>query len=167
MRVPGRLHITWQDDHTLKVETDGAGEQTRLLHFGTWAGTKGAATWQGDSRADWETPPTQTGNNGGARPLRRRNRASLKVATTHIPSRISAQKNGIPYSPNATLTEYWDLAIEKHLSQQFNGEQWVTITDRRLMIHSICRLRGSPACTSKRKQTARSGIRSLVHRDGK
>src|SRR6187200_2497967 len=30
MRLPGRLHITWQDDTTLKVETD-AGTQTRLL----------------------------------------------------------------------------------------------------------------------------------------
>src|SRR6185295_16174813 len=33
MRVPGRLHITWQDDNTLKIDTD-AGTQTRLLHFG-------------------------------------------------------------------------------------------------------------------------------------
>ena len=32
MRVPGRLHISWQDDTTLKIETD-AGQQTRLLHF--------------------------------------------------------------------------------------------------------------------------------------
>ena len=33
MSVPGRLHITWQDDRTLKVEVD-AGTQTRLLRFG-------------------------------------------------------------------------------------------------------------------------------------
>src|SRR5438094_2647688 len=32
MRLPGRLHITWQDDNTLRVETD-QGTQTRLLHF--------------------------------------------------------------------------------------------------------------------------------------
>ena len=32
MRMPGRLRITWQDDTTLKIETD-AGSQTRLLHF--------------------------------------------------------------------------------------------------------------------------------------
>jgi len=31
MRVPGRLHITWQDSNTLKVETD-AGQQVRLDH---------------------------------------------------------------------------------------------------------------------------------------
>ena len=32
MRMPGRLHITWADDNTLKIETD-AGTQTRLLRF--------------------------------------------------------------------------------------------------------------------------------------
>ncbi len=32
MRVPGRLRISWQDDNTLKVETD-QGVQTRLLRF--------------------------------------------------------------------------------------------------------------------------------------
>ncbi len=30
MRTPGRIHITWQDDNTLKVEMDN-GEQTRLF----------------------------------------------------------------------------------------------------------------------------------------
>src|SRR5215475_3070611 len=33
MRIPGRIHITWQDDYTLKIETD-SGKQTRLFHFG-------------------------------------------------------------------------------------------------------------------------------------
>jgi hypothetical protein len=32
MRMPGRIHIAWQDDNTLKVETD-TGTQTRLFHF--------------------------------------------------------------------------------------------------------------------------------------
>src|SRR5262245_59515308 len=32
LRVPGRLHITWADDNTLKVEMD-AGTQTRLFNF--------------------------------------------------------------------------------------------------------------------------------------
>src|SRR5215471_14005207 len=32
MRVPGRLHITWQDDQTLKIEADSS-QQTRVLHF--------------------------------------------------------------------------------------------------------------------------------------
>ena len=33
MRIPGRIHITWQDDNTLKIDTD-AGTQTRVFHFG-------------------------------------------------------------------------------------------------------------------------------------
>ena len=33
MRAPGRLHIDWADDNTLKIDTD-AGTQTRLFHFG-------------------------------------------------------------------------------------------------------------------------------------
>src|SRR5213593_487065 len=54
MRIPERVHITWQDDQTLKVETD-AGQQTRLFHFGDWKpSTNVAATWQGDSVAVWE-----------------------------------------------------------------------------------------------------------------
>ena len=36
MRLPGRLRISWQDDTTLKVETD-TGTQTRLLRFGSRA----------------------------------------------------------------------------------------------------------------------------------
>ena len=49
MRIPGRLHVTWQDDSTLKIETD-AGTQTRLLRFG------GAAPRR-ESRPGRETPP--------------------------------------------------------------------------------------------------------------
>src|SRR5580765_6074740 len=58
MRVPGRLHITWQDDTTLKIETD-AGTQTRLLHFAPSTGSGqadpgGEPSWQGHSMAEWE-----------------------------------------------------------------------------------------------------------------
>src|SRR5215831_8732572 len=52
MRVPGRVHITWQDDYTLKLETD-SGIQTRLLHFGSIPSNQGG-DWQGVSRAEWE-----------------------------------------------------------------------------------------------------------------
>ncbi|HVZ21836.1 MAG TPA: hypothetical protein VG871_12270, partial [Vicinamibacterales bacterium] len=53
MRMPGRLHISWQDDDTLKLEFD-AGTQTRLLHFGGHMPTTGPLTWQGYSIAEWE-----------------------------------------------------------------------------------------------------------------
>src|SRR5262245_30458391 len=33
MRIPTRLHFTWQDDQTLKMEAD-AGTQTRIFNFG-------------------------------------------------------------------------------------------------------------------------------------
>ncbi len=54
MRLPGRLRISWQDDTTLKVETD-TGTQTRLLRFGNpprsrrgdLAGTFGRAVERG------------------------------------------------------------------------------------------------------------------------
>src|SRR5713101_3706055 len=53
MRVPGRVRITWQDDDTMKVETD-AGTQTRQFHFNGKAPQGGEATWQGYSEANWE-----------------------------------------------------------------------------------------------------------------
>jgi len=53
LRVPGRLHVTWQDENTLKVEID-AGQQTRLLHFGNWTPPAGPGTWQGNTAAAWE-----------------------------------------------------------------------------------------------------------------
>ena len=34
MRLPTRLRVTWENDTTLKIDTD-AGTQTRLFHFGT------------------------------------------------------------------------------------------------------------------------------------
>jgi hypothetical protein len=53
MRLPGRLHITWQDDNTLKIETD-TGTQTRLFHFGTAPPPSSEPSWQGYSQAQWE-----------------------------------------------------------------------------------------------------------------
>src|SRR5207249_190802 len=58
MRAPGRIRITWQDDATLKIETE-AGTQTRLIHFGSGgAGRSGSAgptpSWQGESTGQWE-----------------------------------------------------------------------------------------------------------------
>ena len=92
MRTPTRLNISWQDDNTLKVETD-YGQQTRLFHFGDWKSPGGAPTWQGESVARWE----RVGQSG-----------SLVVTTNRIrPGYL--RKNGIPYSANAVVTEYWNL----------------------------------------------------------
>jgi hypothetical protein len=120
MRVPGRLHITWQDDITLKIETD-AGTQTRLFHFGAAQPPPGEATWQGYSVASWEGSEGR-GGRGRAGAERETPRAgSLKVATTHMrPGYL--RKNGVPYSANATLTEYYDRTSED------NGDSWLIAT---------------------------------------
>src|SRR3954465_9026613 len=44
MRLPGRLHITWQDATTLRIDTD-AGTQTRAFRFGD-APAPAEPTWQ-------------------------------------------------------------------------------------------------------------------------
>jgi len=97
MRVPGRLHITWQDDQTLKIDTD-AGMQTRVFSFVT-PPPAAAGGWQGMSLAQWEVLP---GFRGQA-PLT----GSLKVVTTGLkPGYL--RRNGVPYSAKTTMTEYFD-----------------------------------------------------------
>src|SRR6185369_16687907 len=53
MRVPARFHITWQDDNTLRADSD-AGMQTRLFRFNSQAPAPGERTWQGYSAAQWQ-----------------------------------------------------------------------------------------------------------------
>jgi len=106
MRLPMRLHVTWADDNTLEIDTD-AGMQKRLFHFdgSKWQG--GEPQWQGDSVASWEK---QAQSRGFGRPVATPAQAkdgSLKVVTTHLrPGYL--RKNGVPYSGNAVLTEYFD-----------------------------------------------------------
>ncbi len=114
MRVPGRLHISWQDDNTLKIDTD-AGTQTRLLHFADSAGAgqppAGEPSWQGHSVAAWEH--ASRGFQGG----------NLKVVTTNLkPGYV--RKNGAPYSAKTTVTEYFDR------NTMPNGDVWLTVTTK-------------------------------------
>ena len=121
MRMPGRLRISWQDDRTLKIETD-AGQQTRLLRFagapaaatgGTAAPARGATpaakrSRQGDSVAEW-----QGGGTGNVDPFTGRGDGpgvqrwgSLKVRTTNVLAGW-LRRNGVPYSDQAIVTEYF------------------------------------------------------------
>ena len=129
MRTPGRLHISWQDDTTLKIETD-AGQQTRILHFTGAPG--GEPSWQGYSQAVWEIaggggrggPGGGGGGRGGAAapagppPPRF---GSLKVVTTRLKEGY-LRKNGVPYSDGTTVTEYFDRHSET------DGSEWFTVT---------------------------------------
>lgn len=102
MQRPGRLHITWEDDNTLKLEAD-AGTQTRIVHFNAAPPEQpGAPTWQGYSVANWQVPAMGRGR--GSIPLPPRN-GTLKVVTTNLRAGY-IRKNGVPYSDKAVLTEY-------------------------------------------------------------
>ena len=110
MRMPTRLRIGWQDDSTLKIETD-AGQQTRLLHFDRSAAT-GARSLQGHSTAEWvDVLGAGRGGGRGAAPGRGAPPAygagAMRVVTTNVtPGYL--RKNGVPYSQNAVVTEYFD-----------------------------------------------------------
>ncbi len=106
MREPTRLHITWADDKTLQMDTD-AGTQTRLFHFDGSKWTGGDPTWQGDSVASWEKQLQTRGFGtrfGGAEPGQG---GTLHVVTTHMKPGYY-RKNGVPYSEDAKLIEYFD-----------------------------------------------------------
>ena len=119
LRAPGHLHFTWQDDQTLRLETD-AGTQTRLFHFGDWKAPAGAPSLQGDSVATWEVAGGGRGGNPQA-DAPPQGKGTLKVATTHLKAGY-LRKNGVPYSENATLTEYYDM-IKEH-----NGDVMLVVT---------------------------------------
>jgi hypothetical protein len=143
MRQPGRLHITWTDDDTMKVEFD-AGTQTRLFEFGTPPAASDTKTWQGLSRARWLKPPgaggapvrAQIGNSegpvlaggggrgqrGGPAPSAALNEGgSLEVTTTAFRSGY-LRKNGVPYSEAAKITEYFH-----RLPAAPNGDVWLHV----------------------------------------
>jgi len=116
MRMPGRLRISWQDDTTLKIETE-AGTQTRLLRFGP-PPADAAGSLMGDAVASWELAGARGGRRGGGAPPMGGN---LKVVTTKAkPGYL--QKNGVPYGANAVQTEYFNRTVEA------NGDSWLILT---------------------------------------
>jgi hypothetical protein len=123
MRIPGRLHITWQDPNTLKIEAD-AGTQTRLLSFGAAERPSGEKTWQGWSAAQWDYGELIELNRA-AQP-NPGTHGSLKVMTTGMRAGY-LRKNGVPYSEDAVITEYFDRD-----SNSPDGAQWfhvMTVVD--------------------------------------
>ena len=118
MRMPTRLHITWQDAETLRIDTD-AGTQTRLFRFGKTALSAAASakaderSWQGHSVAQWEYAPGGGESRSG----------SLKVVTTNLrPGYV--RRNGAPYSERAVVTEHYNVNTLP------NGDKWMTILTR-------------------------------------
>ena len=114
MRIPTRLNITWENDRTLKIETD-AGQQTRRLMFDRSQAPPAQRSLQGHSVAEWEVVG---GGRGAAQAPRTGN---LKVMTSMM-SGGWLRKNGVPYRENATLTDYCERFPAP------NGDEWLVVT---------------------------------------
>jgi hypothetical protein len=106
--LPGRLHVAWKGDRTLTIETD-AGTQVRALRFDRVS--PGARDWQGHSQASWDRIQGPMGAGllfgGGGFGVGSNAGGSLKVVTTWMkPGYL--RRNGVPYSADAVITEYFD-----------------------------------------------------------
>jgi hypothetical protein len=110
MRAPGRIRISWESDTVLRMDTE-AGTQTRLFRFGESQPQSAEPTWQGQSVAEWQYARTARGQP---------RTGSLKVVTTKLRAGY-LRKNGVPYSANAVVTEYY-----RRLTTP-NGEQWLIV----------------------------------------
>ncbi len=121
MRMPTRVRVSWESDEVLKVETD-AGQQTRRLVFGKPRPAGVAKSAQGYSAATWvfaPPAPFRAPPIPGAPPAKGGD--SLMVTTTDMTAGW-LRRNGIPYSENARMTEYFDVfALD-------SGEQWFVVT---------------------------------------
>jgi hypothetical protein len=127
MRMPTRLHITWDGEHTLLIETD-AGQQTRRLLFDRSV-APGSRSLQGLSIAEWQPFPARRGGGPGGGdgaaaggrggPAEAPRGGSLKIVTTNL-SGGWLRRNGVPYSTETTMTEYVDRFSP--------GDEWLVVT---------------------------------------
>jgi hypothetical protein len=113
MRLPSRVHITWQDENTLMLDID-TGMQTRLFHFGA-PEPEGPRTRQGWSYAQWEFSGDTNRQLVFAQArtsLESVERSgSLRVDTSHLlPGYL--RRNGVPFSEYAEMTEFYSLIHE-------------------------------------------------------
>lgn len=132
IRIPMRMRISWQDDNTLKLETD-AGQQTQLLKFVAPAPSElnpallvqtpapAQRTWQGESKAQWFKQGQGAGFQVGLFPAQTGPGGALRVVTRNMRAGY-LRKNGAPYSENATITQHYIRHDEP------NGTSWITVT---------------------------------------
>ena len=113
MRLPGRIRISWESDTTLRVDTE-AGTQTRRFRFGG-SPLAGTPSWQGSSVASWEPA-------GGRRGRGTPSGGSLRVVTKNLrPGYL--RKNGVPYSADAVVTEFYDILMD-----DTTNDTWLIVT---------------------------------------
>jgi hypothetical protein len=115
MRMPTRLHITWENENTLRIDTD-AGTQTRRLLFTAATSAPAVKSLQGFSRAEWERVAIRGGARGGAS-----GGGNLKVVTANLTGGW-LRKNGVPYSDQTTVIEYFDRFAAA------GNSEWLVVT---------------------------------------
>jgi hypothetical protein len=152
IRQPGRLRISWQDDQTLKLEFDAGTQTRVLNFDRTktapaektWQGFslaqwEGAGVGRGTGLADGRPDPRVTGGGlldrgvpggggGGLRggpPPRQQAQiergGDLRIVTTNFREGY-LRKNGVPYSEQASITEYFH-----RLPTHPNGDSWLHV----------------------------------------
>jgi hypothetical protein len=122
MRLPSRIEITWEDDETLRLDID-TGMQTRLFNFDPDA-SRGPRSWQGFSAAAWE----YSGDSSRRRGFYRLSGSlgdvgqfgSLRVDTSNLRAGY-LRRNGVPYSEDAEMAEFFNLITED------DGTQYLVI----------------------------------------
>ncbi len=143
VRQPGRLHITWQDPSTLKLEF-AAGAAPKWISRVCVPAATGPKTWQGISTGAWERPGRNAvadarvseavqsgtvpgGGGAGLRGAPPRSAAmfeggSMTVKTTNFRDGY-LRNNGVPYSENASLVEHID-----RLPASAGSDAWLIVS---------------------------------------
>lgn len=123
VRVPQRMRISWESDSVLKLETD-AGQQVRRFVFGAAEAPQGRSL-QGFSRSRWvpDSPVTDQGLRP-AFPKPDARHSTLEVLTSNL-SGGWLRRNGVPYSPDARVTEYYDRFALPHGN---GSDEWLLVT---------------------------------------
>lgn len=122
LRMPTRLHIEWISDDVLELRTD-AGEQTRRFLFdgANDSGSRATPSLQGWSEAEWIYKLPPAGRRAPPQGEERFSSGHLTVRTSNL-SGGWLRRNGVPYSPETTVTEHFDRFATP------TGDEWLMVT---------------------------------------
>jgi hypothetical protein len=122
MRMPTRVHITWANDETLKLESDW-GEQTRMFYFKKSDMPQSGPTPQGSSFAVWQRPQIAGGGGFGFRRGPPPPANKLYVVTDNlVPGWL--RRNGVPYGSKTHMEEWYQIYHDP------TGKEWFDVTTK-------------------------------------
>jgi len=142
MRLPLRLRVSWVDNQTLKVETE-AGQQTRLFPF--LAPAVAARGAQQPVMGPVQPAPASAASLQGTT-VARWNANTLEAVTNNTTGGY-LRRNGVPYSADALIREYWNVHTDF-------GQQWLSVTT---VVHDPAFLRMNFITSSSFKKLADGG----------